>query len=250
MINQKHLQLSNYAECNCMPLYLDLNLNKKQVTFRGGSWEFSQFPHTWLHCNNTLWLSTTLVPCVLCSLYTTSQAAIQFAPTSKPGRIAPLNPGCRKINLDFSLLFKLKQWERAKTTTRGLHPAPQTCCKVLDSCQFRVWFYTRSKWLLLPTFRESSKAGGALAETELFSNPVRAQVPSNNTNSLCLLRPVQRRFLQSADVKIKQTQLRWLGHTAKTKCHRDGANAHGLIPLHSIASSPSFFPAHLWVACK
>lgn len=39
-----------------------------------------------------------------------------------------------------------------------------------DSWTFRVCFHTRAQWTSLPTSRESSRAGGALAETEPFSS--------------------------------------------------------------------------------
>ena len=172
------------------------------------------------------------------SMYATSQAAIQFAPTSKVGSIhSILDTGEETL----TFVFYLKQQEYAKMASGGLHPAPRTCYKVFHSCRFIVCFYNRAKWILLPTFRERSQAGGALAETEPFSSLACAQVPSNNINSLCLLQPVHRHFLQSANVKIKQTQLRWLGHMAKTKCHQDSVNTHGLIPLYSITSLPPSF---------
>lgn len=94
-----------------------------------------------------------------------------------------------------------------------------------------------------------SKAGGAPIETEPSSSPVHAQVPSNNINLCCLLRPVSRRFLQSADVKIKQIQLWWLGHTPKT-VSVGMAGAPGPIPLYRVSALPHLFPACIQYLAK
>lgn len=133
---------------------------------------------------------------------------------------------------------------------RGLHPAPRTCYKGFDSCKFIVCCYNKERWILLPTSRKSSKAGGALAETEPFSSLAHAQVPSNNINSLCLLQPVHRHFLQSADVKIKHTELQWLGHTAKNKVSPEERKCTWLDSSVQYRIPPPFFPAHLRVPCK
>lgn len=68
---------------------------------------------------------------------------------------------------------------------------------------------------------------------------------SNNTSWLCFPLPARHHFLPSADVKIKQTQPRWPGQAAKTKCHRDRVNAQGFGSSAGQGPPPPFLHVYL-----